>query len=272
MNTKATVIVDNNASGELKGEWGLSVFIEYGEKKILLDVGASNLFLKNAEKLGLDIKAVDCAVLSHAHYDHSNGMEAFFKENKKAKFFLQKESAENCYAKRLCFKKYIGLPKHILSNYKDRIELVSGDREILDGVHLVPHKTAGLEEYGKREKMLRKENGKLVPDDFSHEQSLVLETKKGLVIFNSCSHGGAANIITEVKKTFPEKKVYGIIGGFHLYNKTQAEVLALAKAIKETGIEFVCTGHCTKNRAYNILKKELGDSLCQLHVGMVMEV
>lgn len=73
---KATVVVDNRGNGILSGEWGLCIYIEYGEKHILLDTGASDLFVQNAEKLGLDLTAVDAAVLSHAHYDHANGMEA----------------------------------------------------------------------------------------------------------------------------------------------------------------------------------------------------
>ena len=78
---KATVLVDNISCNELAGEWGLSIYIEYGDKKILLDTGASELFLENAEKMGVSIKEVDYAVLSHAHYDHSNGMKAFFENN-----------------------------------------------------------------------------------------------------------------------------------------------------------------------------------------------
>ena len=62
-----------------------------------------------------------------------------------------------------------------------------------------------------------------------------------------------------------------LIGGFHLYNKSEDEIRALAGKIKETGIAYVCTGHCTKDKAYGILKEELGDILHQLHVGLVME-
>ena len=109
------------------------------------------------------------------------------------------------------------------------------------------------------------------PDDFSHEQSLVFDTDKGLVIFNSCSHGGAANIIREVADTFAGKKVYGLIGGFHLYNKSEEEIRTLAGKIKKTGIAYVCTGHCTKDKAYGILKEELGGMLHQLHVNLIME-
>ena len=79
MKTKLTVIVDNIPQGDIKGEWGLSILVEYNDKKILVDAGASDLFAENMGKLGFDIDAVDYATLSHAHYDHSNGMIRFFK-------------------------------------------------------------------------------------------------------------------------------------------------------------------------------------------------
>ena len=93
---KATVVVDNIKNNEIPGEWGLCISIEYEDKKILLDTGASTLFSKNAEKLGISLRDVDAAVLSHAHYDHANGMEEFFKINNKAKFYLRDGCAENC--------------------------------------------------------------------------------------------------------------------------------------------------------------------------------
>ena len=268
---KATVLVDNIKCGDIKGEWGLSIYIENNEKNILLDVGASPLFAENAKKLGLSIEKVDAAVLSHAHYDHSDGMKKFFEENKAAKFYLRNSAKENCYFKKFFIKKYIGIPKKILSDYENRFVFEKGDAEIFNGVWLVGHKTPNLSSIGKRENMYRKEENGWVPDDFSHEQSLVVETEKGLVVFNSCSHGGAVNIINEVKETFPEKNVYALIGGFHLFNKSAAEVREVAKGILKTGIQYVCTGHCTKEKAFAVLKEELGERLHQLKVGMVME-
>lgn len=268
---RATVVVDNRKNGDVQGEWGLCIYIEYEDQKILLDVGASNLFARNAEKLGISLKKVDMAVLSHAHYDHANGMEAFFQNNDKAKFYLRETCGENCYFKKWFITKYIGIPKHILEKYPDRIIFAKGDTKLCEGVYLIPHKTEGLSEIGKREKMYQHRDRKWYPDDFSHEQSLVFETQKGLVIFNSCSHGGAVNIINEVAATFPDKKVYALIGGFHLFNKPVSEVQALGKKIRETGIEYVCTGHCTGGKAYAALQEELGDKLHQLQVGLVME-
>ena len=78
-------------------------------------------------------------------------------------------------------------------------------------------------------------------------------------------------MINEVADTFPEKKVLALIGGFHLYNKTDVEVKELAAKIKETGIKHIYTGHCTGDRAFGILQEELGDCVKQLHVGLKME-
>lgn len=272
-----TVIVDNVPSGALKGEWGLCILVEVGEKKILVDTGGSKLFAHNLKVLGFNIRDIDYGILSHAHYDHANGMPKFFKENMKAKFYLREGTAENCYHKKPLFGKffkfrfYIGLPRNVLSKYRSRIQFVCGDYKLCEGAYLIPHKSGDLSSIGRRENMfLRTENG-WIYDNFSHEQSLVLETERGLVIINSCSHGGAVNIINEIKRTFPEKHIYGLIGGFHLFNKSDDEVRNLAREIKNTGIDYVCTGHCTKEPAFAIMKEELGDKLEQLHVGLKKE-
>ena len=269
---KATVMIDNISKNQLEKEWGLAVHIEYGDKNILLDTGSTGIFVKNAEVLGIDLSAVDYGVLSHAHYDHSDGMEAFFEKNKKAKFFLREGTKENCYGSRLIFFKYIGIKRGMLEKFSDRIEYVSGDYKLCDGVTLVPHKTENLAAKGKRAGMFRRENHHRVAEDFNHEQSLVFDTSKGLVIFNSCSHGGADNIINEIAATFPDKKIYAIIGGFHLFKSTEAEVIALADGIKKTGIERVVTGHCTGDKSFEILNKALGGKAEQIYSGYVFEI
>ncbi len=268
---RATVLVDNISENGLQAEWGLSIYVEYKDKKLLLDTGSSGKFLRNARELQLDLSQVDFAVLSHAHYDHGDGMEEFFRTNNKAKFYLRAGSGENCYGKLLFFHKYIGIKKGTLEKYGERIVFAEGDCQIADGIWLIPHKTAGLEKIGKCNNMYVKKEGKWYPDDFSHEQSLVLDTEKGLVIFNSCSHGGADNIIREVQETFPDKKIYALVGGFHLVRTPEKEVQKLAERIKTTGIQRIYTGHCTGKSAYSILKAELGDGATQLKTGLVME-
>ncbi len=272
MNTIVTVVVDNIGDMGLAGEWGLCLLIEHEGKKILLDAGSSRLFLTNLKCLGFDVKDIDYGVLSHAHFDHGNGMPYFFKNNDKAKFFISDKAKECCYHRRKFFRVYIGLPRGVLKKFEDRIIKVHGDYQITDGVYLISHKTKGLDALGIREKMYTRNHLKWSPDDFSHEQSLVVDTKNGLVIFNSCSHGGVENIINEVQASFPDKNIYGYIGGLHLFNKTDEEVLRVAQVFKDKNIRLIRTGHCTKNHAYKILKEQLGDKIEQFKVGLTIEL
>lgn len=267
---RAVVLSDNIPWGDLEGEWGLSVSIQYRGKHLLLDAGASDLFLKNAEKLEIGLANVDYAVLSHGHWDHSNGMEAFFRAVPKAKFYVRPGS-DACYLREKGEMTYGGVPEAVLERYGDRIAVVEGDFSPSEGVWLIPHKTPGLAERGEADGMYVKRDGRLEPDDFAHEQSLVLETESGLVIFNSCSHGGADNIIREVGETFPGKRVRALVGGFHLFERTDGEVRALARRIRETGVGAVYTGHCTGERALAVLREELGDMVHGFHAGLVME-
>jgi 7,8-dihydropterin-6-yl-methyl-4-(beta-D-ribofuranosyl)aminobenzene 5'-phosphate synthase len=269
---KITVVIEDTAPENLLKEWGLSLHIEYEGKNYLLDTGASSKFLENAEKLNVDISNVDYAVLSHAHDDHSNGMDGFFEVNKTAPFYIREGSAENCYRKEGLEMLYEGIIPGTLNRYKDRIVYAGGDYKIADDVYLIPHKTPGLEKIGERSQMYLKINGEMIFDNLFHEQSLVFDTKKGLVIFNSCSHGGADVIIKEVANTFKGKEILAMIGGFHLFNTPSQEVRALAGSLKETGVKNIYTGHCTGEKAYAILAEELGDLVTYLGTGKVFEL
>ena len=96
----AKVLIDNMTKNELVSEWGLSFFIEYEGHQILLDTGASGNFAENAPKLGVDLEKIEYGVLSHAHYDHADGIPTFFQKNKTASFYLRKGTAENCHGKK----------------------------------------------------------------------------------------------------------------------------------------------------------------------------
>ncbi len=268
---KATVIVDNVSANGICGEWGLCIYIEYKEKKILLDSGSSDLFIENAKKLGVDLKKVDYGVLSHAHYDHANGIPAFLDLNKKAKFYISSNTEENCFHFVKVRHHYIGIPKNLLSDHKKRLVPVDQVTEISDGVWVVPHSTKGLELVGEKSRMYKRYGRNYIPDDFSHEQSLVIETEGGLVIFNSCSHSGPEVIVAEVKKAFPGKKITAYVGGLHLYARNNDDILLVADKLKKTGVKKIYTGHCTGGRAYGILKEQLGDRLQHLECGLVME-
>ena len=270
---KVTVLVDNVGSEPLKGEWGLSFYIEYRGKTVLLDAGLSGLFAENAEKMGLDLNAVDYAVLSHAHDDHANGFDTFFALNDHAKLYVARDCDENCYDRYGIRVKYAGIPRGIMKRHADRIVRADKDMMISDGIRLLGHSTPGLEKTGRMEKMyLRQGLFKFVPDDFRHEQSLIFELDDGVAVFNSCSHAGADVIIAEAMKAYLGRKIKAMIGGFHLFNKTEKYVRDFAKRVEDTGVESICTGHCTGPKALAVLQQELGGKVHALRTGLEFEL
>ncbi|MCD7806939.1 MAG: MBL fold metallo-hydrolase, partial [Lachnospiraceae bacterium] len=73
-----TVLIENTATGTLTCEHGLSLLIQYADKRILLDAGSTNAFCQNADAMGVSLTDLDAYVLSHGHYDHSGGFEELF--------------------------------------------------------------------------------------------------------------------------------------------------------------------------------------------------
>lgn len=268
----ARILIDNIAPEGFIGEWGLSVWIEYGNHRILLDAGTTGAFADNARKLGVNLADADLCVLSHGHYDHSDGLPAFFRENARAKVYLRAGARRRCYGVKEGKTRYIGVSREIFRRHSHRLCLVQGREALLPGVWLLPHSTPGLEKIAARSDLYVRRGLRLRPDDFSHEQSLILDTEQGLVIFNSCSHAGADNIIAEVTAAFPGRQIHSLIGGLHLYKLSDDEVRAFAGRVRQTGIRRLCTGHCTGERAFAVLQEELGEAVQQLHTGLVIEV
>lgn len=276
---RITVLIENTSDGKLACEHGLSLWIRYGSSQILLDAGSTDAFLMNAAAMGIDLKQVDAAVLSHAHYDHSGGFSAFCNYNHHARIYLQKSSKEACYSLYQGKKRYLGIPETVLKECEDRFCYVEGELELCKGVWLLPHTAEGLSERGVKAHMFRKTRHGFTADDFSHEQSLVLETPRGLVLCSSCSHGGIDTIVKEVKKRFSGRKVCTVIGGFHLMTPggistlayTPEEVTALGHTLFQEGVEEIYTGHCTGEPAFTILKEYWPERVHYLRTGSVLE-
>lgn len=89
-----TLVEDTKTATGLGSEHGLSLHIETNGYKILFDVGASDLFLRNANEMNVSVSDVDYLVISHGHYDHGGGLRAFLKTNTKAKVFIHQLAFE----------------------------------------------------------------------------------------------------------------------------------------------------------------------------------
>ncbi len=266
-NLEMTVLIDNVAEEPLSEEWGLSILIVADGRQILLDTGSSELFARNADCLGIDLGSVEIGVLSHAHYDHANGMETFFTLNRSAPFLVREGTCENCYGTSEGVLRYIGVQSGVLKKYDERIRYVCGVHIISEGIWLVPHRREDYSSIALRNELYTISNGEHLPDDFAHEQSLVIETGKGLVVFNSCSHTGMTNILTDIREMLGRSDVYAYVGGLHLYKMTDEELAELSGEILRNSVSHIFTGHCTGNHAFGFLKERLDGRIEQFSSG-----
>ncbi len=276
---KVTVLVENTSAGELECEHGLSLLIEYHGQTILLDAGSTEMFYRNGCALGIDFDRVDMGVLSHGHYDHSGGFGYLFVKHPGVKVYVHKEAVKKYHSANGGMHE-IGIPAEVLA-YPERFILTDSVTEIAEGVWLVPHAMAGLEKIGERTRLYREEQGEIVPDDFRHEQSLVFDTQRGLIIFNSCSHGGVETIIHEAKRACGDKRLYAYIGGLHMKGKdgereictfSEEELDALCRLIRREQLAVIYTGHCTGLPGMKKLKERLGDTMQSLSTGVQFEI
>ena len=273
---KITVLAENTSACALPGEHGLSLYLEYHGNTYLLDAGSSDLFMRNAAALSVDLRRVKLCILSHGHYDHSTGLETFLETFPNVSVCAMR-SFGGAYYSGAGKIRYIGVPESLKTIYRSRFRLIDAVTEIDDGIWVVPHSTPGLEEIGRRTRLYIKKDGDFVPDGFAHEMSTVFETADGLVICSSCSHAGLLPILTEVQSAFPGKPLYAFIGGLHMMGSrhgqeislyTMKELEQLMKEIAQFHLQHIYTGHCTGRTAYAMLKELLGEMLLPLSTGL----
>lgn len=277
---KLISLIENTPGEGLTGEHGLAVWIELGGRAYLLDTGASNAYIENAKKLGLDLSKVRAAFLSHGHFDHSGGIEGFLQENQEAKVYLRPTAMEEHYARNAQGEAhYIGVPEEVAGLNPQRFALVDGDVEVEPGVWLLADHVENTEERAKQTGMLtRQADGSLVPDTFDHEQSVVLEGGNGLVILNSCCHAGVVEIVRGAQARFPGRRIRAVVGGFHLMGPgndetlgvPEEEVLAIGQSLLDLGVDKLVTGHCTGKPALKLLQEQFGDRVVHFSTGTTL--
>ena len=258
-----SVLVDNACVEGLASEWGLSLHLAFGSRCFLLDFGQTDAFARNAATLGIDLSLVDAAILSHAHYDHADGMDAFFAANDHAPLFLSEASEENLWSTSAGHDEphYIGVKPNSLERNRERLVRLPTDRisEIAPDVLVVPHGLEGAPAAlnPAAAGMYAMRGGRLEPDTFGHEISLVVRTRSGVNVFSSCSHVGLERIVGEVERALPGERIVSYVGGLHLMHATGDEVRAVASSVHDHGIERLICGHCTGDEAVSLLCDEL---------------
>ena len=252
-------------------EHGLCFYVETEKHRLLMDLGPSASVLENAVRLGVDLKTVDTVILSHGHDDHGGGLLPFAKLNPNAKIYLQESAFGEYYAVR-DYKPdpdYIGLAPEIRA--LPQVVPVRGSLKIDEELFLF----SGLK--GKRDlpvsngNLRKKEGGRLVPDDFVHEQCLVITERNRHVLFSGCAHNGILNILDRFEELFGGAPDV-VISGFHMMKKSaytekeQNVICSTAEKLKEYPTMFY-TCHCTGLPAYDMMKEIMGGKIAYVHCG-----
>lgn len=250
-------------------EHGLSFYVETECHKLLVDTGASHIFLENADKLGVDLRQVDTVILSHGHYDHAGGILSFVKRNPDIRIWMQRLAGEEYYHKNDAIEKYIGIDSRIMN--LSQIMLIEGEHRIDDELFLFGGVTGRKLWPGGNRELKVKRNGEFFQDDFSHEQYLVLEQDHRKILFSGCAHNGILNILEKYRE------IYGadpdvVISGFHMRKKSEytgedlETIREIARKLKLTHTRYY-TGHCTGEVPYQIMKEYLKDQIVYVHSG-----
>jgi 7,8-dihydropterin-6-yl-methyl-4-(beta-D-ribofuranosyl)aminobenzene 5'-phosphate synthase len=248
------------------GEWGYSALVEADGKKFLFDTGANpDIVLKNAAALGIELSDVEDVVVSHHHDDHTGGLlslrRALMVKNPKA--MSRVHVSGNIFTPRL---KADGSDGNGLTPIRGPYEatgghfiLHDGPTELAPGVWFtgpVPRKypETNWSDQGLRIHTSTGDTVDNIPDD----AALVFNTSDGLVILTGCGHAGIVNIATYAVTLTDRKTVVAVIGGLHLFAKTDDVVDWTGAQLKSFGVKYLLAGHCTGIEATMRLRQALG--------------
>lgn len=271
---KLVVLSDNLKGNEaLLCEHGLCAFLDTGKYKILLDTGASDQFIVNADRLGIDLKTVDYAFVSHGHRDHMGGLTSFLELNSNAMVLMSSETMkQKFYSIRSGTHRDISIAFD-WDKYQDRFRYIDTYTTLNEEITVFPCNCRDFA-MPKANRMLYSDSGGgLQPDDFSHELVFCVGTTNS-VLYTGCAHKGLLNILQSFSQITGTKP--GVVfGGFHLLDgqtdqlfETEEDVLQIGEFLQKNfpNTAFL-TGHCTGSQAYKILKKQLNRHIDLFHTG-----
>jgi len=245
---KITILTENVAGGKLLAEHGLSYLIEIDGERILFDTGHSDVFLKNAKMLGIDIEdGVKTVILSHGHWDHGDGLS--FIENKKL------ITHPSSFSKRFGKSDYrpvgLSLSREEIQEKFDLTETINHYQISSNFVFLgeIPR----LNDFESQATSFEFENGE---DDFiTDDSALVAVLNNELVVITGCSHSGICNICEYAKKVTGISKIKAVIGGFHLKHQNR-QTFETIDYFKRNQVEKLYPSHCTELPALAVFYEE----------------
>lgn len=276
-----TVVAEDSVLYEspFLGQHGLSLFLEArcgpNTRNIIVDVAQNpEALLQNMKLLGIQPESIDTIVITHCHYDHTQGLVRILDT-------IHKNDVPVVLHPDLFRLNFVEEPylRHVgVMTGDTREKIVSaGGRlfetrqplQIMTGLFTsgeIERKT-DFEEVGIALKTI--EGGKIIEDTMPDDLALIARIReKGTVILTGCSHAGVVNICHQCKKMTDQQPIETVIGGFHLVEASTERIIKTVKALQQLKIGSVLAGHCTGFRAQSELFKVFGERFTPLRTGM----
>ncbi len=273
-NLKITIL-STMLADEGIGEWGFAALVEADGHRILVDTGARpDTVLSNVRDLNIDLSDVREVVLTHNHDDHVGGLltlrREFMKKNPaalsivhvgKGIFYSRPEHGKEGNVMLALRRDYEATGGKFIE-HDSFAELFSG--AWLTGPVPRPFPEKNWSVTGQ----VQTPTG-LVEDNIPEDQSLVINTAKGLVVVSGCGHAGVVNTLTFAEKEFPGTPVYALVGGFHLFPASDQQLDWTADKLKGFGVSYLIGAHCTGIEAVYRIRERLNLSRKSAVVGAV---
>jgi 7,8-dihydropterin-6-yl-methyl-4-(beta-D-ribofuranosyl)aminobenzene 5'-phosphate synthase len=230
-----TIVYDNNAhDARLRTEWGFACLVETGQSTVLFDTGGKgDVLMDNMAETGIDPLKIEAVVLSHAHGDHTEGLQALLEAGAKPVVYV--------------------LASFPLS-FKNKVRAYTELVEVKAPVEIVP----GVYTTGRA--------GTRIP-----EQALVIETADGPVVLTGCAHPGVVEMVRRARQVVDQDPAL-VMGGFHLGRAGESDIEAIIDELRQLGVRQVAPGHCTGDRARRLFSDAFGTECILSGVGQVVEL
>ncbi len=249
------ILADNNTLIDhyFEGEPGFSALVDTGECRVLFDTGFSEVFQRNAQKMGEDLLQLDFIALSHGHLDHTWGLVPLIRS------FTRSEIEKVPYRRPVLvahpdvFRTRRKAPLRengsLLSEEKCREHF---DLRLSRDPVWISSDLAFLGEIPRRfptgsspalRQILR--DGVYESDQILDDSALVWKGNEGLVVITGCSHSGICNILARACEVCGEKRIVDIVGGLHLIRAQTSVLDETIRGLKEMGVTLMHPCHCT---------------------------